>query len=90
MRQRLARLLARTPVLGKLYLKGMLKAIDRTPREKLPPEMQQLQTMLRQIPEDQRVPLMQAAMKGELPAPEPGQMSREMRRATAKQARRKR
>lgn len=89
MRKRLAILLARTPVLGKLYVRGMLRVIERAPKGKLPPELRQLQAMIRQIPKEQRVPLLQAAMRGELPQPQPGEMSRKLRRAAAREARRR-
>ncbi len=90
MRQGLVKLIARLPLIGPLYLKGVVRAIEKAPRHKLTPEMQQMQAMLRQIPEDQRLPLLRAAMKGELPQPKPGEMSRGMRRAAEKQARRRR
>ena len=90
MRQALIRLIARLPFIGPLYLKGLLRAIERAPKGKLPPELQQVQAMLKQIPPGQRVELMRNALSGKLQAPPPEQMGRAMRRATAKQTRRKR
>jgi hypothetical protein len=87
-RQRLARLVLRIPGVGRLYLKALLKTMNKTPRSKLPAELQQLQTMLKQIPKDQQLALLQDAMKGRLPQPE--QLSREMRRAAARQQKRRR
>lgn len=79
----------RLPVIGPFYVRAALRALERAPRGKLSPEMQQMQAMLKKIPPGQREALLRAAVKGDLPAPEPGQMSRSMRRAAQKQARRK-
>ena len=87
-RQTLLKGLVRIPFVGRLYLKGLLRAIQKTPRSKLPPELQQVQTMLSQVPPAKRLELMQAALKGQLPKPE--QMSRAMRRAAARSGRRQR
>jgi hypothetical protein len=66
----------------------LLRAIEKTPRGKLPPELQQVQAMLSQVPPAKRLELLQAAVRGQLPKPE--QMSRQMRRAAARQGRRRR
>lgn len=88
MRQGLVKLIARLPVVGPLYLKGLLRAIERTPRQKLPPQLQQVQSMLKQIPAEQRVQLLRASLRGELPRQE--QVGRELRRAAERQAKRRR
>ncbi len=90
MRQRLVKLVARLPLIGPLYLRGLLRAIERAPRHKLPPELQQAQGMLRKLPEEQRVDLLRSALRGQLQAPPPEQMGRAMRRAAQREARRKR
>jgi hypothetical protein len=87
-RQALLKGLVRMPFFGRIYLKGLLRAIQKTPRAKLPPELQQVQTMLSQVPPAKRLELLQAAVKGQLPKPD--QMSREMRRAAARADRRRR
>jgi hypothetical protein len=87
-RQRIARFLMRVPGFRGLYLKALLRTLDSTPPSKLPPELRQLKQMLGQVPPAQRQDFLKAAMKGELPKPD--QMSREMRRAAERQARRKR
>ena len=87
MRQALARFLARLPWIGPRYTRGMLRAIERTPKEKLTPELRQMQAMLARIPEEQRVELVRAAMRGEMPEPET--MPRSMRRAAARESKRK-
>lgn len=87
-RQALLKGVVRLPFVGRLYLKGLLRAIQKTPRSKLPPELQQVQTMLSQVPPAKRLELLQAAVKGQLPKPE--QMSRSMRRAAARAGRRHR
>jgi len=87
-RQRIARSLVRIPGFRGLYLKALLRTIDRTPPSKLPPELGQLKHMLGQMPEAQRLEFLKAAVKGELP--KPAELSREMRRAAERQARRKR
>lgn len=87
-RQALLKGVVRLPFVGRFYLKGLLRAIQKTSRSKLPPELQQVQTMLSQVPPAKRLELLQAAVKGQLPKPE--QMSREMRRAAARSGRRRR
>jgi hypothetical protein len=86
-RQRIARILVRIPGFRGLYQKALLRTLDSTPPSKLPPEMRQLKQMLGQVPPAQRQDFLKAAMKGDLPKPD--QMSREMRRAAERQARRK-
>jgi hypothetical protein len=87
MRQRLLRTIVRIPVVGRLYLKALLRAIERAPRSKLSPELQQLRGMLDRLSPDERLQLLEASVKGKLPKPE--QMSREMRRAAARQSKRR-
>jgi hypothetical protein len=87
-RQALLKGLVRLPFVGRIYLRGLLRAIQRTPRSKLPAELQQVQAMLSQVPPAKRLELLQAAVKGQLPKPE--QMSRGMRRAAARAGRRRR
>jgi hypothetical protein len=86
-RRRLLRLIVRVPVLGRLYLRGLARAIERAPRSKLPPELQQLRGMLDRLSPQERVKLLEAAIKGQVPHPE--QLSREMRRAARRQSRRR-
>ena len=88
MRQRLAKLVLRLPFLGRLYLKSLLRTLEKTPRGKLPPELRQLQAVLSQVPPAQRLELLENAVKGRLPQPET--FSREMRRAAQRQQRRRR
>ena len=88
MRQRIARFLVRVPGFRGVYLKALLRTLDRTPPSKLPPELRQLKQMLGQVPPAQRLDFLKSAVKGELP--KPAELSREMRRAAERQARRKR
>ena len=85
-RQRLARVLLRMPVIGNWYLKAMVRALERTPRSKLPPELQQMQGMLQRLPREQRLKILKAGLKGQLPQPE--QLGRELRRQTTRQQQR--
>jgi hypothetical protein len=87
-RRRLVALLVRLPGLRGLYLRALVRTLDRTPASKLPAELQQLKRMLAQVPPEQRRELLGNAAKGRLPQPE--QMSRSMRRAAAREARRRR
>jgi hypothetical protein len=87
-RQRFVKLLLRLPFVGRIYLKSLLRTLERTPRGKLPAELRQLQALLTQVPPAQRLELLQNAMKGRLPQPQ--QLSREMRRAAERQQRRRR
>ena len=80
--------MVRVPVVGRLYLKAVLRAIESAPRSKLSPEMQQLRRMLDRLPPDERLDLVEASLKGKVPKPE--ELSREMRRAAERQARRRR
>ena len=50
MRQRIARFLVRVPGFRGVYLKALLRTLDRTPPSKLPPELRQLKQMLGQVP----------------------------------------
>lgn len=84
-RQRLARVVLRLPLVGNLYLKAMVRALEKTPRSKLPPQMQQMQGMLQRLPREQRLSLLKAGLKGQLPQPE--QLGREMRRSAQRQQR---
>ena len=88
MRERMLRTIVRVPIVGRLYLKALLRAIERSPRSKLSPELQQLRGMLDRLPPSERLQLVEASLKGKLPKPE--QLSREMRRAAERQARRRR
>ena len=87
-RQRLAGLIVRLPVLGPRYVRTLVRALERTPRAKLSPELRQAQAMLARLPEEQRADLLRAAMRGEAPAPQ--QLGRSARRAAAREARRHR
>ena len=78
--------LMKIPGVSTMYMKGLLKALDNSPRHKLPPHLQQLQQMMAHVPKDQRLALMKAGMKGELPKPD--ELSREMRRTAQKQVKR--
>ena len=87
MRQRLVRLLVRVPGIRGLYLKALVKTLDRTPRSKLPPELQAVQRALKQLPTRQQK---LAALEAEFAAQsEPPPQSRALRRAAAKQQRRR-
>lgn len=87
MRRRLAAFLVKLPGLPGLYLKALVRSLDRTPPSKLPAELQQLKAMLARVPPTKRRQLLSDAMKGRLPKPE--QMSRSMRRAAERQSRRR-
>jgi len=85
-RQRLARTIARMPIVGPRYLRALVRALERTPRAKLTPELRQAQAMLSRLPPEQQVELLRKSLRGELPEPE--QLGRSARRAAARQSRR--
>lgn len=87
-RARLAKAFLRLPFVGRLYLKAMVRALEKTPRSKLPPHLQPLHAMLQQVPKQQRLAMLEAAMRGKLPKPE--QYGRTVRRAAQRQAKPKR
>jgi hypothetical protein len=89
-RQRLLRTIVRVPLVGRFYLKALLRAIEKTPRSKLPLELQQLRGMLDRVPPDQRLGLLQASMRGQAGQPEAQQLGRSMRRAAEREAWRRR
>jgi hypothetical protein len=88
MRRRLVAFLVKLPGFRGLYLKALLKTLDRTPASKLPAELRQLKAMLGQVSPAQRRELLENAMRGRLPQQE--QLSRSMRREAERQARRRR
>ena len=75
------------PALRRRYLRRMLEYIEETPRSKLPAELQPVQAALKRLlTRQQRL----AALEGGLDAkPEDVPQSRQLRRASARQQRRR-
>jgi len=95
MRRTFAKLVLKVPFLRRRYVRSVLRHLDEGGGKKgLPPELQQLQRLLKQVPPPQREKTLESALlqglSGTLPS-EPEQLpSRSMRRAAERQQRKRR
>jgi hypothetical protein len=95
MRRALAKLVLKVPFLRRRYVRSVLGQLEEGGgRKGLPPELQQLQRLLKQVPPPQRAQTLENALlqglSGDLPS-EPEQLpSRSLRRAAERQQRKRR
>ena len=85
-RTALAKLMVKIPFVSTLYLKTTLRYLEKTPRNKLPPELREMKTALEKLPKQKRMAAMQDAVKGNIQKPE-DLPSRQLRRLAEKQQR---
>jgi hypothetical protein len=76
------------PPLRRAYLRRVLKYLEETPPSKLSGEMRTVQALLKRMPKHQRLAALETGLRQGSVAQ--GQQSRAMRRAAAKEARRRR
>ncbi len=88
LRAAFARKLMNFGFLRRMYLKRLLKHIDDTPREKLEPELRQLQAALQSVPPPRRMAMLESALEQGPEATEVVQQSRTLRRAAERQTKR--
>ena len=88
-RQKIAKVIFKLPFLRNAYAKNIMKMMRSAPKGQLPPELEHLRNMLQQVPPAKREKAIQAALKGELPAPD-ALPSRALRRQAERSARPKR
>jgi hypothetical protein len=88
MRQMLSKVLLRIPFFGRLYLKATLRYLEKTPPSKMPPQLRQLKTALDKVPKHKRLAMLEDAVSGKIPPPDK-LPSRQLRRAAARQAKRR-
>ena len=85
----------KVPFLRRRYVKSLLRQLEEGGGKKgLPPELQQLQRMLKQVPPPQRAQTLETALRqglsGEVPSAPAELPSRSLRRAAERQQRRQR
>ena len=84
----LAKPFLKIPRIRRWYLRRVLKYLDETPPSKLSPEMRTVQAFLKRLPKHQRLAALETGLEqgavGDVP------QSRSMRRAAAKETRRRR
>jgi hypothetical protein len=90
LRAAFARKLMKVPILRRFYLRRLLKHIDDTPREKLEPELRQLQAALATVPPPRRMAMLESALEQGPEATDVVQQSRALRRAAERQNQRAR
>src|SRR3954449_2815523 len=91
LRARFGRMLLKIPFMRRLYLRRLLNLLESggTKKRPLPPQLQELRRAIMRVPERQRYATLEAALK-QGPQLEQTPPSRALRRAAAKQQRRKR
>jgi hypothetical protein len=95
MRRAFAKVVLKIPFLRRRYVRTILLQLDEGGGKKgLPPELQQLQRLLKQVPPTQRAQTLESAflqgLSGQVPS-EPEQLpSRSLRRAAERQQRKRR
>lgn len=84
-RAKVARLVTRVPFLRRLYIKRLLRYLDKAEAKhrNLPPELSQLATRLRRVPKKSRSQVLEEALMAE----QKSQHSRDLRRQVARQQR---
>lgn len=85
-RQAIAKALVKVPFIRKAYAKNMMKMMNSAPKGALPPELEHMRNMLKQVPPAKREKVVQDALKGEMPAPD-ALPSRQMRRQAQRASR---
>lgn len=85
-RQAMAKVLFKLPFVRKAYSKNIMKMMASAPKGQLPPELEHLRNQLQQVPPAKREKMIQAALMGDMKAPE-ALPSREMRRKAERASR---
>ena len=78
-RSAIAKAAFKLPFLRRAYARNIMKMMNSAPKGHLPPELEHLRNMLQQVPPAKREKAIQAALRGDMPAPD-AMPSRAMRR----------
>ena len=85
----LARPFLKIPPLRRWYLKRLLRFLEQTPASKLPAELRQAQALLKRLPQGQRLAALESGLKQGPQAQAQVAQSRSLRRAAAREAKRR-